>query len=199
MGEAACVLGHGVGEACQVLVHARRRAGASGDHGPPCLLHRLQLVDESVGVGAVGGPVGPALVHELDEADGRALQVRGLHRRAPRRRPHRLVALLRHLLDDLHYVHPLPRNRPREHLPHDEPDAVHVDAHPVRVAQHHLRRHVLWGAGDGLGAGEDGEGVEDLREAKVGHLDALVVRDQQVQRLEVAVDEARVVDGAEAV
>ena len=56
-----------------------------------------------------------------------------------------------------------------------------------------LGRHVLRGAGDGLGSRQHGQHVEHLGKAKVRHLDPLVCSYQQVQRLEVAVNEPCVV------
>jgi hypothetical protein len=63
-----------------------------------------------------------------------------------------LICFLCHLVDYLHDIHALPGNRARQDLPHDDGCAVDVDAHTLRLRQHHLGRHVLRCARYSLGS-----------------------------------------------
>ncbi len=86
----------------------------------------------------------------------------------------------------------LVRNRAAQHL--EEHTAQRVDVGPsIRLAAGDLLgRHVVDGADDGALRGQPGDGVEPLRDAEVGEVRVLLAvadRDQDVRRLDVAVDE----------
>ncbi len=84
------------------------------------------------------------------------------------------------------------------HLVHDDADAPPVDGAPVVHVLQHLRGQVLRGAAEGLGGAAEVDVL--LAQAEVGDLDVAVLVQEEVLQLEVAVDDAKlvqVVDGAD--
>mmetsp|Transcript_67379 Transcript_67379/g.166431 ORF Transcript_67379/g.166431 Transcript_67379/m.166431 type:complete len:770 (-) Transcript_67379:255-2564(-) len=166
---------------------------------PVALLHGLELLHARVGARAVIRVLGPGLLHQLNVARRSRQKVNVIYTWPSRGGLLGLVRLERDLLNNLHYVHALPGDLPRQKLPHHDPHRVDVHAHPLRLALHDLRGHVLRGSRDGLGAWQHRERPEALREAKVPHLDPLIRSHQHVERLEVPVDQPRSVHGPQPV
>mmetsp|Transcript_10298 Transcript_10298/g.22952 ORF Transcript_10298/g.22952 Transcript_10298/m.22952 type:complete len:261 (+) Transcript_10298:376-1158(+) len=117
----------------------------------------------------------PSAGHEAEQRDWRAFR---------RRQPH---AVESHPARHLAAVHPVEGDLGGEQLPHHDAEAPHVRLGGVLLASQHL-------GGDPLQRPHAcvGEGVEQFSgEAKVRDPDGEVGGEQQVGRLEVAVDHAR--------
>ena len=81
-----------------------------------------------------------------------------------------------------------------EHLGQHDPDAVDVDRRPRRLAAELLRREVAQRAGDGPGRRQSAFGVlHDPGDAEVDQPGSAVGFDQDVARLDVAMDDASLV------
>ena len=88
---------------------------------------------------------------------------------------------------------PLERRPAREHLVEDDAERVDVAALGRRLAGRLLGGDVLRTADDAAGLRELRAG-EDLGDAEVGQLEDAVVADEDVRRLEIAMDDAVIVD-----
>ena len=91
---------------------------------------------------------------------------------------------------------PLERPRAGQQLEGDDGERVAVARRGRRLAARLLRREVAGRPDDGARFGEGGE-VGGARDAEVGDLDAVVVVEQQVGGLDVAVDDPARVRGVE--
>src|SRR5579864_1805489 len=77
----------------------------------------------------------------------------------------------------------------REHLVEDQPKGVEVAAVVDGLAFDLLGRHVQWRAENGAGAGDASAiGFERLGDAEIGNINMVEVIEQNVLRLEVAVN-----------
>ena len=81
----------------------------------------------------------------------------------------------------------------RQHLEDERPEAPPVDGLAVAAARDHLRGHVLGGPAEGLGLGVGAEEAL-LGEAEVGEDDVALAGQEEVLELQVAVEDAGVVE-----
>ncbi len=95
--------------------------------------------------------------------------------------------------DDRVQVIGLERWAPRDHLEEDPAEGIEIGTAVHLVALPLLRRHVEGCADHGVGLGEHQGDVEELRDPEVDELDLVVRHQEQVVRLEIAVDDAAIV------